>query len=141
MQGAELLDRTQVIIFWGVVTLLLVILIVRRGRHSRPSQLRLGGGRPDRQAASLPADGTSPVVARGPSTGAQRASARAGQGARQLNLIFDFRGQKYDAYQVLDLPAGSSMEQVTRAYDLGMAAAHDPERRELIRAAYKALAG
>jgi len=59
---------------------------------------------------------------------------------RNLNIHFNYNGHSWDAYEVLGVPAGSSPESVRKAYE-GMLAKLDPESRELVELAYKAIRG
>ena len=53
-----------------------------------------------------------------------------------INCFFTYNGKKYDAYEVLDLPAGSSQESVLSAYQ---AKAQQTKNKELLKAALSAL--
>jgi hypothetical protein len=55
-----------------------------------------------------------------------------------LNVHFMFNGHSFDAYEVLGLPAGSSMERIESSYQT-MLAKPNREAREFLDAAVKAL--
>jgi hypothetical protein len=59
-------------------------------------------------------------------------------GSRELNVIFQFNGHSFEAYEVLGLPAGSPLDVVEKAYAALMQ--NPPEGAgELISLAYKAI--
>lgn len=53
-----------------------------------------------------------------------------------INCFFSYNGKKYDAYEVLGLPAGSSQESVLSAYQ---AKVSQTQNNELLKAAFSAL--
>lgn len=61
------------------------------------------------------------------------------ESARSLNVVFQHEGNWYDAYEVLELPAGTSLEQArARFNDLLKTVA--PARIGIIKEAIKAIA-
>lgn len=88
-------------------------------------------------AASLKLKGTSSssdlTVERGvyPSTG------RAGL-AKELNVIFNYNGHDWDAYEVLGVPAGCSLTEVELAFHEAVGKV-DRNSRSFLEAAYKAI--
>lgn len=62
------------------------------------------------------------------------------QEARPLNVHFNYNGHSWDAYEVLGLPAGSSLEKVEAAYEESVARV-DVGSRPFMDAAYKAITG
>jgi hypothetical protein len=60
--------------------------------------------------------------------------------ARPLNVHFNYNGHSWDAYEVLGLPAGSSLEKVEAAYEESVARV-DVGSRPFMDAAYKAITG
>lgn len=59
-------------------------------------------------------------------------------GERSLNVFFQWNGHAWDAYETLGIPAGSSREAVTKAYQQAVAHA-DPESVLFFKAAYEAI--
>lgn len=57
---------------------------------------------------------------------------------KQLNIMFNFNGHAWDAYEVLGIPAGSSIEAVTVAYQSAVREAKT-ENLEFLETAYKAI--
>ncbi len=56
----------------------------------------------------------------------------------QLNVMFNWNGHSWDAYEVLGIPAGSNLNQVTKAYEEEMVKM-DEESRAFIQKAYQAI--
>lgn len=59
-------------------------------------------------------------------------------GERPLNVVFNYNGHSWDAYEVLGLPAGSSMENVEAAYKESLARV-DNGSKAFVEAAFKAI--
>jgi hypothetical protein len=57
---------------------------------------------------------------------------------RPLNVVFNYNGHSWDAYEVLGLPAGSSLEKVEQAYQAHLASV-DAGSRPFLEAAYAAI--
>lgn len=57
---------------------------------------------------------------------------------RPLNVMFNYNGETWDAYEVLGLPAGSSLERADEAYKKACAGV-DPTSRGFIEAAHRAV--
>lgn len=55
-----------------------------------------------------------------------------------LNVLFNWNGHTWDAYEVLGCPAGSSREKVTAAFQAARTKA-DPESLPFLQAAYDAI--
>lgn len=62
------------------------------------------------------------------------------QAARPLNVHFNYNGHSWDAYEVLGLPAGSSLEKVEAAFKESIARV-DVGSKPFMEAAYKAIVG
>lgn len=58
--------------------------------------------------------------------------------SRAVNVIFNYNGHSWDAFEVLGLPAGSSMERVEQAFQEACDKT-DAESRSFLEAAYKAI--
>ena len=59
-------------------------------------------------------------------------------GAKSLNVHFVYNGHTWDAYEVLGVPAGSSLRSVTQNYQASLMKA-DPQSRSFLDAAYQAI--
>lgn len=57
---------------------------------------------------------------------------------RSLNVVFNYNGHSWDAYEVLGLPAGSSMESVEVAYQESLRRV-DEGSKAFMQAAYEAI--
>lgn len=60
------------------------------------------------------------------------------KGERPLNVIFNYNGESWDAYEVLGLPAGSSQERVEAAFNDSMGRVDDKSKPFML-AAYDAI--
>lgn len=58
--------------------------------------------------------------------------------AKTLNVIFNYNGHAWDAYEVLGIPAGSQLRDVTAAYQLALQRT-DAASHEFLETAYKAI--
>ena len=61
------------------------------------------------------------------------------KGVRNLNVLFIYKGNKFDAHEVLGLPAGVHLEVVRSTYDLKRKQTTDPESIAFIDSAYQAI--
>lgn len=50
---------------------------------------------------------------------------------RELNIIFQYNGHDFDAYEVLGVPAGSSIDEVRRAHERALKTS-DVEAKEML---------
>jgi hypothetical protein len=71
-------------------------------------------------------------------TPAAPASGAAGYQGKSLNVIFNYNGHSWDAYEVLGIPAGSSLERVKSALEEGLKQV-DPESRVFLETAFQAI--
>lgn len=55
-----------------------------------------------------------------------------------LNVMFNYNGHSWDAYEVLGVPAGASIKTVTEAYQVSLRR-NSPSSMEFLEAAYKAI--
>jgi hypothetical protein len=117
-------------LYWAITIVVALILIFRRPR-SRGVRLRLlGGARASRALTTTDDDETpSPAQIR------QEAPPPA---ERRLNVVFQFNGESWDAYEVLGLPAGSNYESVKAAY-LESLDSVDQSSRPFVEAAFRAI--
>ncbi len=60
------------------------------------------------------------------------------KGAKSLNVVFNFNGHSWDAYEVLGLPAGSPWTRVEQAYKAALRTVQ-PGSEELLRFAFEAI--
>ena len=58
---------------------------------------------------------------------------------RSLNVMFMYNGHNFDAFEVLGLPAGSSMEQVNQAYKKGIELTSDAAEQSLLQLAFESI--
>lgn len=112
----------------GAILGLIVLSILMRHkklRDSGPSRLNMrgSGGRKLSVAAE-------PGLRPGESSGSRR--------PRELNVLFEHEGATWDAYQVLRIPAGSSLQSAEVSYRRLIQADSDVPR-DLVEGAYRAI--
>jgi hypothetical protein len=56
-----------------------------------------------------------------------------------LNVMFNFNGHSFDAYEVLGVPAGSNMEEVKEAFQRSLGSASNDSSQEIFKVAYTAI--
>lgn len=61
-----------------------------------------------------------------------------GRRVKELNVIFQYNGHDFDAYEALGLPAGANVEMVKSAYHSAQAKA-DPGTAEFLSQAYQSI--
>lgn len=117
----------------GLITLVLV-LFWRRPRKGM--RLKLSGRKTNYKKMEL--DGRMPLDFAQPRDVASAASTMAVGEARSLNVVFNYNGHSWDAYEVLGLPAGSSLPVVEAAYRESLERVEDSSRA-FMEAAFKAI--
>lgn len=60
------------------------------------------------------------------------------QSQHSLNVLFNYNGHTWDAYEVLGVPAGAQLRMVSDAYE-SLVRRSSPESREFLETAYKAI--
>jgi hypothetical protein len=60
------------------------------------------------------------------------------RGPKELNILFNYNGHTWDAYEVLGLPAGTGLVEVTKAYQALLKTA-DPDSHEFLETAFKSI--
>jgi len=124
----------DIFLYYGAVILLGVFLLFRR-RTRRGMRLRLrshGSQKPPELNGGSPAPDN--VVDLNPHGFSHIEPA----GERPLNVVFNFNGHSWDAYEVLGLPAGSPPEKVEMAY-LESLMKMDEGSKPFLDAAYQAI--
>ena len=115
--------------------LLLLILLLFWRRPSKGMRLKLTGRKTNYKKMEL--EGKMPLDFATP-RGVSPTSPSDGD-ARSLNVVFNYNGHSWDAYEVLGLPAGSGMPVVEAAYRESLERV-DESSRGFMEAAYKAIA-
>lgn len=91
--------------------------LLSRGGERRPSKLDLKA--PDTQPIVAPPEDpalNNNTSAPAPRFTQVRRTQPAAPRAKELNILFNYNGHTWDAYEVLGVPAGASMPTVTKAY-------------------------
>ena len=123
------IEPKDFMLYWALTLVIALLLIFRRPR--RPGvRLRLGGGRASRALATTTTPSSAPVPNAAPPPEPKP--------ERRLNVVFQFNGESWDAYEVLGLPAGSNYESVKAAY-LESLQDVDQSSRPFVEAAFRAI--
>ncbi len=109
------------IFFYYAALIGLAVLLFLRRRPRFGMRLRLGSSQ--KKLAGTEADSFSHI---------------SGAGERPLNVVFNYNGHSWDAYEVLGLPAGSSPEKVEQSYRTQLATVNVASR-PFLEAAYHAI--
>lgn len=105
----------------------------RGAASKRPTQLNMHA--PDSVPLVIPPESSSaPEMAVFEGALARRAPVP----VKSLNVIFNYNGHSWDAYEVLGIPAGSPLREVTQAYQRAVQSA-DPASQGFLETAYKAI--
>lgn len=124
-------------VFWlyyaGGTVFVLLLLFWRRPRKGMRLRLKSSGSRTYYKDLGLQGKVTPDMVLR--RSGAAGASV---SGERSINVVFNYNGHSWDAYEVLGIPAGSSFEVVEAAYREGMSQVGGTSKG-ILEAAYKAI--
>ncbi len=117
----------------GLIVILLIasILFLRRGNSdSTRLNLRKSSDRiPQATGGEGPLSGLNNMSENGDKA----------DGARSLNVVFQFEGNWYDAFEILDIPAGTSLAQARERFN-ELLKSVSTSRHELIKEAIKAIA-
>ncbi|OFZ12115.1 MAG: hypothetical protein A2Z20_07255 [Bdellovibrionales bacterium RBG_16_40_8] len=113
----------QFLYFNGLVVLLLIVYFIWRPKRA-PSRLKLRETQPRDKLQPLPDFKNAPEAAN--------------RHERRLNVIFQFNGHDFDAYEVLGIAAGSSLEQVEKTYTEVITSCEE-DSHEFFRMAYEAI--
>lgn len=108
--------------------------LVSRGGGSRPTRLDMSAkdtapplmnAEPEPQQAAVAVRGrTQPDLA--------------DKNSKNLNVMFNYNGHSWDAYEVLGVPAGASIKTVTEAYQTALRRS-DKSSMEFLETAYRAI--
>lgn len=116
-EGGHLTIDPQQIWMYYVGAIILAILLVMRRRPVRGMRLNMRGGGGWREKLGL--SGSDEI-------------------GRALNVVFNYNGHSWDAFEVLGVPAGSSRDKVEEAYKNSLARVDDASKA-FIEAAYRAI--
>lgn len=113
--------------------------LVSRGGPRRPTQLNMKAedSAPPLIDPQTPAPETSLPPPSSPPMQAVHPDLR-GRASKSLNVMFNYNGHSWDAYEVLGVPAGSSIRTVTEAYQVALRRC-DKESVEFLETAYQAV--
>lgn len=148
----DLSPKQYLLIYALIVTPIVISFFVRR--KDLPSRLNLTGGRRSRES-QLPGQPTEPrpqvvPMAQRPRDSGEYPRPRVQQQKRvlqedsdrpvekSLNVLFQWNGHAWDAYEVLGIPAGSSLETVKVAYQEQLTRG-GPEAEPFFKTAYETI--
>lgn len=129
-----------------VVLIGLVIFWTWQGRKPRPPvklNLKAGDSGPVLLPEDAPRDGGASIH-RAPSKydrfakGELPSAAMSASSTRNLNVLFNYNGHTWDAYEVFGLPAGAPLVEVTKAYQQELRRA-DPSSHAFLETAYRVI--
>ena len=109
----------DIFLYYGALIGLAVLLFLRR-RPRSGIKLRLGSASPKKLSSTT---GDESILE---------------FNERPLNVVFNYNGHSWDAYEVLGLPAGSASEQVEQSFQRAMQNV-DAASRPFLEAAYRAI--
>lgn len=105
--------------FWlyyaGGTLFVILLLFWRRPRRGMRLRLKSGGSRSYYKELGLNGRISPEMVLHKSGAGGASVS-----GERSINVVFNYNGHSWDAYEVLGVPAGSSFEAVEAAYREGL---------------------
>lgn len=130
--------RAQDILYYyaGVIGIALIALFAF-GRKRKGMRLRFKKSQQPAQASGSHPDNVINITGQ-QSPSIDNFSHIQPSGERPLNVVFNYNGHSWDAYEVLGLPAGSSIENVEKAYRDSLATV-DAGSRSFMEAAYHAI--
>lgn len=109
------------------VALVIAVLFFRGRKQKSPTRLRFArSARP-----------SQPPVER-PKTSVEEGEEESERRSVNLNVMFNYNGHSWDAYEVLGVPAGSSMPAVDKAFNESLKTSRK-ESEEFLRAAYDSI--
>jgi hypothetical protein len=121
------MDAKNYIIAYSAVIGILVFSFLFRTRNGKPNPLNLRG----KKSQNVPTAKIYDGVIRNK----KKASAHS---ERNLDCLFMYNGEDYDAYQILGAPAGCNLQQAEAAYQATLKTS-DPSAKPLLDAAIEAL--
>jgi hypothetical protein len=130
-------EAREIYFYYGGVVFLSLLLFVLAGRKRKGMRLRLKGGTRAPPLEDAEPDNLIHLHGKSDQT-PTRFSHVQPAGERPLNVVFNYNGHSWDAYEVLGLAAGSSMEKVEHAYRASLESV-DVGSRPFMEAAFHAI--
>ncbi|MBC7370411.1 MAG: hypothetical protein H7326_02535 [Bdellovibrionaceae bacterium] len=145
-------DSQQFLFLNLVVMVAFVFWFISARRHSQKKPTVLNLKRPDKPPAK--SERSDSAVTQGPFTATTAGGSKyshpkyqkyldsealkPGGEPKELNVLFNYNGHTWDAYEVLGVPAGAGLVEVTKAYQEMLRKA-DPESHTYLETAYRAI--
>jgi hypothetical protein len=138
------LSLHDLLILNGAIVIFVIVsfLLVRKSAR-QPVRLRLNEKVKLDTSEAAAATGARSASSAGRSSAAQSAAQPSEFSAspeKSLNVIFNYNGHSWDAFEVLGVPAGSSPDAIKAGYEK-LLSKTDPESAEFLRTAYEATRG
>ncbi len=131
------MSQNELLILNGsIVTLVVFSYALIRRKPKDPVRLNLFAR--DERTLAKPESTSSPRPALSPESSPAPRRQPATMREKNLTQPFEFRGESFEAYEVLGLPAGSSVAASQKAHD-ALARAATPEQRALFQAALQSI--
>lgn len=128
----------EFMLYYAAFMLVACLLFLRR-RPRKGMRLKfLITGRPKAASGRDYTDIAQKLKGQQPLERAEGLQSRSGSVERPLNVVFNYNGHSWDAYEVLGLPAGSSPESVETAYQESLKRVDDGSK-PFMQAAYEAI--
>lgn len=134
-------------VFWiaAAIGALFSLIFMMKSSQKEPTRLRLGGGAgkdaatDSRAPVPAPPRGSRNIRTPREHVSAATAEASASQAhIRSINVIFNYNGHSWDAFEVLGIPAGAPPKMVNEALERALRST-DPASHEFLRAAHQAI--
>lgn len=125
----------------GIALALAGLFFFGRWRERDPVRLRLRNGNKWAHGLVLREDAhiaAQPTHLRPSSPHSNHGGASFAPKMKSLNVIFNYNGHSWDAYEVLGVPAGAKLETVKAAY-LDAIGKSDPQSREFLETAFQTI--
>lgn len=132
----------QFLILNGLLFGAIVIFLFFRGADKKPVRLKMGQGDPPPvRAKVLPGSKFPRAQPKNPKNMAEAETSPGVHldGSRSLNVLFNFNGHTWDAYEVLGCPAGASFELAKKAFEVAKRQLEDPQSVEFLETALDAI--
>jgi hypothetical protein len=129
-------EAREILLYYGGAIVLALIIFMFAGRKRKGMRLKLKA--PPRASAMGASHDNVFNISGHQTQSPEKFSHIQPGGERPLNVVFNYNGHSWDAYEVLGLPAGSSPEKVEQAYRESIKTV-DPGSRPFMEAAYHAI--
>ena len=131
-------EAREILTYYGAALGFALLLFVSLGRKKKGMRLRLKGGSTPPPKMAEPERENIFNIGGSQSQSPEKFSHINTQGERPLNVVFNYNGHSWDAYEILGLPAGSAPDKVEHAYREALKSV-DAGSKSFLEAAYRAI--